>query len=1485
MRQRLKNIIKTIVPKFIYSAITSFSLCDQHSNLMRLEKRAKDIYGSDAVIDLVFVHGLGGDLIDTWKSGKDSDAFWPDWLSGESGLIQIWTLGWPTKKFSWGSSDEMTIQDRANSVLELLCNHEIGDRKLIFICHSLGGILVKELLRSSDTLNNPVWKKISANTVGVVFMGTPHTGSSLANVLKLVPGTSMKVAELSRNDGILRNLNHWYRAYASESGTKTLTLFETKPVPDLNLLVVDQSSADPGVADSIPVAAEANHYNICKPFSKIDPIYLAVSCFLNNQAGPPPSSKAKSHVTGKVDAFRESYLISETGCLPFGGRVAEITLLNDWLADAVGPGRLLITGPTGRGKSALLVRWSEMIAHTPTDNAWRIVFVPISMRFGTNRPSVFYSILATQLAEILDSPLQSPAVDPEGFYSGVISSMLRELASKTTRVLIVVDGIDEALDQQFATTIFPLFLPPTIKIVLSAREQANDAGSMGWKRRIGWDTDVRVSSIELSTLKKSGVRDVLESVGFSLDEIDDGVVDCVMHLSDGEPLLVKLYAEDLLAMAKSKGLVNVKDLEGLRPGYGPYFSRWIEFQRQAWKDEGSVINDRMIDGTLAVLACAFGPLQTEHLLPLVCKISGQPQPLSIDHLVRPLKRFITGCGTIDSGYVLNHPKLGQYLCEEYFDGAAILKTHQEFVNWGRITVDAIKNEDRISIEVPPYLLQYYTQHLATIRGTIDDYASLLNNGWRLAWEKFEGGFRGYSTDIKSVLSRLGATEQYLPDVSNSLRLRVRAALCLSSVQSIGNNCPIQLLALALDERLLTVRQATHYVDMQLPANRISSFVVIFKHLTEDQKDEVIHAIYKIEDVGNRAGLLVKIFEELPLSLRDRVLIDILDLISKIDNPLQRAGLMLDLVPYLGVDHLSSTFSQIISIPITPDNTTSCSIYFGKLSKCFEKAGDSLKAADALHRSLVLLGGTLDGSDDDFGKVGALSELAHILPEDTVQFYVDLWYPQVNERKNKLISRVRAGESQFGLDNELVNAYSLQATLMFLSAQRHNDLDYEKKIDEIFIFFDAVDTWWKLHILTDHLKHIRRESKKRIIEICFKLALQLSSGNNRTHALMSLAKDAVNPLKAEIVREGLINSQLIEDAYPRGLALVALFSQLSAEDKLIELPKLMEEINEIDYVLHRGIVVNKLATHLPELSPQLFELGVSLISMASNDMFRFGELINVIEKLPSSQRITVFRQCLEYLLRGTDPFTGMKIAFLIKKTTDLCGIDELEAAFRFSDKTTQHDKIYLLSALVPLAVRFGRRDIVDVAFIEILAQQVKNEKIGYLLEISPYMSSAEERDKFINDALEAASDIHVSADRATALIRLLPVLSGEQREEIWHLAKNAILDVDDNWRLLKNLSDYCLEADEKNRLVQASFATAAKLPPTTLVPAVGELAPILGSISEQLRALDLITNQAGVSRSTFLLAVEQSASVFANVGGATLVRQLMHDITENAQVWQ
>ena len=64
-----------------------------------------------------------------------------------------------------------------------------------------------------------------------------------------------------------------------------------------------------------------------------------------------------NHYQGFIQSFRQHYLVSDQmAAQPFGGRDSECQQFDVWLSDTKAPSRKLISAPTARGKSALLVQ-------------------------------------------------------------------------------------------------------------------------------------------------------------------------------------------------------------------------------------------------------------------------------------------------------------------------------------------------------------------------------------------------------------------------------------------------------------------------------------------------------------------------------------------------------------------------------------------------------------------------------------------------------------------------------------------------------------------------------------------------------------------------------------------------------------------------------------------------------------------------------------------------------------------------------------------------------------------------------------------------------------------------------------------------------------------------------------------------------------------------------------------------------------------------
>ena len=141
--------------------------------------------GPDATVDIVFVHGLTGNAYDTWLH-KDSKVHWPrDLLKQDLPSSRILSFGYDADIVScWSPVSNNRLSNHAeNMVGDLVRKRERTDtekRRIIFIAHSLGGLVVEHALSHSATAAEAHLHQIERCTAGIIFLGVPHCGADLA---------------------------------------------------------------------------------------------------------------------------------------------------------------------------------------------------------------------------------------------------------------------------------------------------------------------------------------------------------------------------------------------------------------------------------------------------------------------------------------------------------------------------------------------------------------------------------------------------------------------------------------------------------------------------------------------------------------------------------------------------------------------------------------------------------------------------------------------------------------------------------------------------------------------------------------------------------------------------------------------------------------------------------------------------------------------------------------------------------------------------------------------------------------------------------------------------------------------------------------------------------------------------------------------------------------------------------------------------------
>jgi len=229
---------------------------------------------------IVFLHGTFGNYLKTWSHDK-SGLFWPGELHrleqhvhssivGDLGtdddLVALFKRCDVFSVMHGGSHATEPIEQIAAEIADGLATNDNFSMRLktpiILVCHSLGGLIAKELLcRKGFLAANPVR--------GVIFFGSPHLGSSVARGLKEVLPDHMAIHQMSDRVYLASLQARFLQAVAAHRpGLKILSFHETRKMYNTPFFVTTPESARSVFGtekeDRSIACQKKDHIEVCK---------------------------------------------------------------------------------------------------------------------------------------------------------------------------------------------------------------------------------------------------------------------------------------------------------------------------------------------------------------------------------------------------------------------------------------------------------------------------------------------------------------------------------------------------------------------------------------------------------------------------------------------------------------------------------------------------------------------------------------------------------------------------------------------------------------------------------------------------------------------------------------------------------------------------------------------------------------------------------------------------------------------------------------------------------------------------------------------------------------------------------------------------------------------------------------------------------------------------------------------------------------------
>lgn len=217
---------------------------------------------------VVFIHGILSDGDLCWRSS--SGAYWPDLVASEPELESVGVY-----VFTYHStltSGSYSIGDAVDALWEYLrLDDVLRNKRLIFACHSMGGIIARRLIvsRSAELVQQ-------SKIVGVFLIASPSLGSRYANllsdVIKFMGHRQADALKFEQSNSWLNDLD---REFLDLKDSRRLHLRGKELVEDKFIVApllfrdaVVQTHTGIRYFDNPVKIPDSDHFTIARPASK-----------------------------------------------------------------------------------------------------------------------------------------------------------------------------------------------------------------------------------------------------------------------------------------------------------------------------------------------------------------------------------------------------------------------------------------------------------------------------------------------------------------------------------------------------------------------------------------------------------------------------------------------------------------------------------------------------------------------------------------------------------------------------------------------------------------------------------------------------------------------------------------------------------------------------------------------------------------------------------------------------------------------------------------------------------------------------------------------------------------------------------------------------------------------------------------------------------------------------------------------------------------